>query len=63
MAQVLHDATWRALFVRDFARALTVAERAHALFPVDLAIETNRAHSCSWNAEKKLRRSNRSALS
>jgi uncharacterized protein len=34
-----------ALLARDFAKALNVAERAHALLPDDLTIETNRAHA------------------
>ena len=36
---------WYALFAREFTKALTVADRAHALLPDDLAIETNRAHA------------------
>ena len=34
-----------ALFAREFTKALTVADRAHALLPDDLEIETNRAHA------------------
>jgi hypothetical protein len=36
---------WRALFAREFTKALTFADRAHALLPNDLSIETNRAHA------------------
>jgi TPR repeat protein len=34
-----------ALFAKEFTKALTVANRSHALFPDDLIIETNRAHA------------------
>jgi TPR repeat protein len=44
-AQALNEVAWRALFVQEFTKALTVAERAHALLPDDLPIETNRAHA------------------
>jgi TIR domain len=44
-AQMIHSAAWYALLAREFTKALTVADRAHALFPDDLAIETNRAHA------------------
>ena len=39
--------TWHgvALFAREFTKALTVSDRAHALLPDDLEIETNRAHA------------------
>ena len=37
--------TWYALFARDFTKALTAADSAHALLPDDLSIETNRAHA------------------
>jgi hypothetical protein len=33
------------LFTQEFTKALTVADRAHALLPDDLAIEGNRAHA------------------
>jgi hypothetical protein len=57
-AQELVGVTWYALLARQFTKALTDAERAHALLPDDLVIETNRAHALmSWNAEKKRRRS------
>jgi TPR repeat protein len=41
----LNRVVWCALFAKEFTKALTVAERAHALFPDDLSIETNRAHA------------------
>ena len=44
-AEALNDVAWYALFAREFTKALTVADRAHALLPDDLAIETNRAHA------------------
>jgi TPR repeat protein len=44
-ALALHSVAWRALFVREFTKALTVADHAHALFPENLSIETNRAHA------------------
>ena len=36
--------TWYALFAKDYAKALAVADHAHALFPDNLGIEINRAH-------------------
>jgi len=30
---------------KDYTKALSVADHAHALFPVNLWIETNRAHA------------------
>jgi TPR repeat protein len=44
-AQELMSVAWQALFAREFTKALTVAERAHALLPDNLSIETNRAHA------------------
>ena len=44
-AQALNGVAWYALFAREFTKALAVADRAHALLPDDLAIETNRAHA------------------
>jgi len=44
-AQELKDVAWYALFAREFTKAFTVADRAHALLPDDLTIETNRAHA------------------
>jgi hypothetical protein len=44
-AQQLNSVAWLALFAREFTKALTVADRAHALLPDDLGIETNRAHA------------------
>jgi uncharacterized protein len=41
----LNEVIWYAVFAKDFTKALTVANRAHALFPDDLSIETNRAHA------------------
>jgi TPR repeat protein len=44
-ANALSQVAWYALFAREFPKALTVADRAHALFPDDLGIESNRAHA------------------
>jgi TPR repeat protein len=44
-AQSLGGVAWRALFAQEYGKALTAAERAHALLPDDLIIETNRAHA------------------
>ena len=44
-AELLNRVAWHALLAREFTKALTVAERAHTLFPNDLAMETNRAHA------------------
>jgi TPR repeat protein len=41
----LTSVAWYALITKDFTKALTVADRAHALFPNNLMIETNRAHA------------------
>ena len=44
-ALALHSVAWHALFAREFTKALTVADHAHALFPKNLSIESNRAHA------------------
>jgi TPR repeat protein len=44
-AQALGGVAWRALFTLEFTKALTFADRAHALLPDDLRIETVRAHA------------------
>jgi TPR repeat protein len=44
-AEALQVVAWYALFAREFTRALTAADRAHALLPDSLPIETNRAHA------------------
>ena len=44
-AQALNGVAWHALFAREFTKALTVADRAHALLPDDLTIDANRAHA------------------
>jgi TPR repeat protein len=46
--ETAHDligVAWYALLAREFTEALTVADRSHALFPNNIAIETNRAHA------------------
>src|SRR4029434_6373845 len=44
-AQELSGVIWVALCAKEFTKALTVADRAHALFPDNLGIETDRAHA------------------
>ena len=44
-AQALSEMARYALFAREFTKALTASDRAHALLPDDLGIETNRAHA------------------
>jgi TPR repeat protein len=44
-AQELGNVSWAALFAHDFQRALDAAERAHALDPAKLWLETNDAHA------------------
>jgi TPR repeat protein len=44
-AGALTTVIWCALFAKEFTEALTVADRAHTLFPNNLHIETNRAHA------------------
>jgi predicted Zn-dependent protease len=44
-AEALNEVAWYALLARDFAKALTAADRAHALLAENLSIETNRAHA------------------
>jgi hypothetical protein len=44
-ARALNSVAWYALFAREFRKALVVADRAHALLPDNLMIETNRAHA------------------
>jgi TPR repeat protein len=48
-AEALGQVARRALFAREFTKALTVAERAHELLPDDRAIETNRAHALMFS--------------
>jgi hypothetical protein len=44
-AQAVASVAWYAVLAREFTKALTAAERAHALLPGNLSIETNRAHA------------------
>ena len=44
-AGTLGEVAWYALFAGELTKALTVADRAHALLPDNLTIETNRAHA------------------
>ena len=52
-AEALTPVAWHALFAREFTKALTVSERAHALFPDNLVIETNRAHALMFLGRQK----------
>jgi TPR repeat protein len=45
MAQALNEVAGVALLARRFPKALTVSDRAQALLPDNLPIETNRAHA------------------
>ena len=47
------DVAWYALFAREFTKALTVADRAHALLPDNLTIETNRAHALMFSERRE----------
>jgi TPR repeat protein len=44
-ARGLSTVIWLALFAKEFTKALTVADRYHALFPDDHGIESNRVHA------------------
>jgi TPR repeat protein len=44
-ANALINVMWFALFAKEFTKALTVADRSHALFPDSVAVEPNRAHA------------------
>ena len=52
-ARALHVLAWYALFAGEFTKALTASDRAHALLPDDLAIETNRAHALMFNGHEE----------
>jgi TPR repeat protein len=52
-AQALGDVAWYALFAREFTKALTAAEHAHALLPDDLMVETNRAHALMFLGRRR----------
>jgi TPR repeat protein len=52
-AEALNELAWFALLAREFPKALTGAERAHALLPDNLSIETNRAHALMFLNDKK----------
>ena len=52
-ARALQVLAWYALFVGEFTKALTASDRAHALLPDDLDIETNRAHARMFNGYEK----------
>jgi predicted Zn-dependent protease len=49
LAQVI----WYALFAKEFTKALTVANRSHALFPDSVAVEPNRAHALMFMERRK----------
>jgi TPR repeat protein len=52
-AWALHQLAWHAVLTREFAKALTVSDRAHALLPDELIIETNRAHALMFLAGRE----------
>jgi len=52
-ARALSGAIWWALFAKDFTTALVVADSAHALFPDDTGIESNRAHALMFMGHDK----------
>jgi len=43
--EALVSVAWYAVLAGEFTKALTVSDRAHAILPNELAIETNRAHA------------------
>ena len=43
-AVAVNGVIWFAIFAKDYTKALSVADRAHTLFPDNLGIEINRAH-------------------
>jgi len=43
--QALYNVAWYALFAREFTKALTAADRVHALLPDHREFEINRAHA------------------
>jgi energy-coupling factor transporter ATP-binding protein EcfA2 len=43
--RALLEVAWTSLFAREFEKALAVSDRAHALLPDNLSVETNRAHA------------------
>jgi hypothetical protein len=44
-AEALYNVAWYALFAREFTKALTAADRVHALLPHDPKFHINRAHA------------------
>ena len=56
-AGALVSVAWQALFARAFETVLAVAERARALLPANLLIETNRAHALMFLERREEARS------
>jgi uncharacterized protein len=52
-AVALNGVIWFAMFAKKFTKALAVADRAHALFPNSLEIESNRAHALMFMRHDK----------
>ena len=52
-AGALQEVAWYALFAREYRKALTASDRAHALLPGSLEIETNRAHALMFLGRQK----------
>jgi hypothetical protein len=52
-ARSLSEVAWRALFAREFPRALALANRVHALLPENLWSETDRACALMFLGRKE----------
>jgi hypothetical protein len=52
-ASSLIEVAWRALFAKQFPKALAVANRAHALLPENLLSETDRAHALMFLGQRE----------
>jgi len=53
VATELNQTVWYALFAKEFTKALTVADHAHALFPDNVMIESNRVHALMFLGRDK----------
>jgi len=53
-ADALYTVAWYALFAREFTKALTAADRVHALLPDNIYYEINRAHALILEREKRI---------
>ena len=48
-AAAFYSVAWYALFAREFTKALTAADRAHAMVPAHRSFEINRAHALMFS--------------